>query len=324
MLLIDKICNIINVDVIVKMCLGFYIINCVCGGFVDEVVVCVVFDEGKLVGVVFDVFVDELVCENVFFGVFNFVFILYLGVFILEVQENVVLQVVEQMCDYLLDGVVWNVFNMLLISVEEVFKFVFFVWLVEQFGLFVGQFMELGIEGVWLEYVGLVVDMNVNVLIFVVLIGLFILLFQMVNMVFVLIFVKECGMQIEEVWCECQGVYEIYICLMVVIECQEWFVVGIVFGDGKLWIIQVKGINMEVEFGEYMFYIINEDKFGFIGYLGMEFGNNGVNIVMFNFGCMVVGQDVICFVEVDGLVLDVVMSQFVVVFYVKQVKLFQF
>ena len=35
--------------------------------------------------------------------------------------------------------------------------------------------------------------------------------------------------------------------------------------DGKVRLIQIKGIDMEAEFGPHMLYITNEDKPGFIG-----------------------------------------------------------
>ena len=67
-------------------------------------------------------------------------------------------------------------------------------------------------------------------------------------------------------------------------EHMERSVAGTVFSDGKPRIIQIKGIDMEAEFGPHMLYITNEDKPGFIGALGMLLGNAGVNIATFNLG----------------------------------------
>lgn len=83
--LIDGICNIFFVENFVKIKKGVCIINCVCGGLVDEEVLVEFLKFGYVVGVVFDVFVEEFVKENVFFKLLNVVCILYFGVVIIEV-----------------------------------------------------------------------------------------------------------------------------------------------------------------------------------------------------------------------------------------------
>ena len=97
-----------------------------------------------------------------------------------------------------------------------------------------------------------------------------------------------------------------------------------VFADGKPRIIQVKGINMEAELGPQMLYITNEDKPGFIGHLGMELGNSGVNIATFHLGRLAPGDDAICLVEVDGDVSAEVLARLEAVSHVKQVKALHF
>ncbi|MEO9527621.1 MAG: phosphoglycerate dehydrogenase, partial [Roseibium sp.] len=135
---------------------------------------------------------------------------------------------------------------------------------------------------------------------------------------------KERGIKVEELRREKQGAYETYMRLSVITERQERSVAGTVFGDGKPRIIQVKGINMEAELGPHMLYITNEDKPGFIGQLGMELGNSGVNIATFHLGRLAAGDDAICLVEVDGEVSRDVMSRLEAVSHVKQVKLLKF
>ena len=89
-------------------------------------------------------------------------------------------------------------------------------------------------------------------------------------------------------WTRCaqsqRGAYETYIRLTVKTDQQERSVAGTVFSDGKPRIIQIKGIDMEAEFGRHMLYVTNEDKPGFIGALGMLLGDAGVNIATFNLG----------------------------------------
>jgi D-3-phosphoglycerate dehydrogenase len=79
----------------------------------------------------------------------------------------------------------------------------------------------------------------------------------------------------------------------------ERSVAGTVFSDGKPRIIQIKGINLEAEFGQHMLYVTNADKPGFIGALGMVLGDAGVNIASFHLGRQTRGGDAIALVEID-------------------------
>ncbi len=318
--LTDKTRNIIDADAIALMRDGAFLINCARGGLVDEVAVRDALDSGKLGGAAFDVFVDEPAKENVLFGAKNFVSTPHLGASTSEAQENVALQVAEQMCDYLLSGAVSNALNMPSISAEEAPKLVPFIRLAEQLGSFAGQLTETGIKKVRLEFAGAVADLNTKALTSAALTGVLTPLLQTVNMVSAPVVARDRGIEVEEVRRDQKGAYETYIRLTVVTESQERSVAGTVFADGKPRIIQVKGINMEAELGPHMLYITNEDKPGFIGHLGMELGEAGVNIATFNLGRLAPGQDAICLVEVDGEVPQQVMDRLSAVSHVKQVK----
>ncbi len=82
-------------------------------------------------------------------------------------------------------------------------------------------------------------------------------------------------------------------------ENLERSVAGTVFSDGKPRIIQIKGIELEADFGPHMLYVTNMDKPGFIGALGMLLGNANVNIASFHLGRLAEGSDAICLVQLD-------------------------
>ncbi|MTI44953.1 D-3-phosphoglycerate dehydrogenase [Roseibium hamelinense] len=318
--LTDKTRNIIDADALSKMKRGAFLINCARGGLADETAVRAALDSGTLGGAAFDVFVDEPTKDNVLFGGLNFVSTPHLGASTKEAQENVALQVAEQMCDYLLNGAVTNALNMPSISADEAPKLTPYVKLAEQLGSFAGQLTETAIEGIRLEYAGVVAEMNTNALTAAALTGLLTPLLQTVNMVSAPSLAKNRGIEVEEIKRAQKGAYETYIRLTVLTERQERSVAGTVFADGKPRIIQVKGINMEAELGPHMLYITNEDKPGFIGHLGTELGNHEVNIATFNLGRMTAGGDAICLVEIDEPVSREVMDRLAAVSHVKQVK----
>ncbi len=96
------------------------------------------------------------------------------------------------------------------------------------------------------------------------------------------------------------------------------------FSDGKPRIIQIKGIDMEAEFGPHMLYVTNEDKPGFIGALGMLLGNAQVNIATFNLGRKAQGGEAICLVSVDEAVPAEVLKQVIALPHVKQARQLNF
>jgi D-3-phosphoglycerate dehydrogenase len=110
---------------------------------------------------------------------------------------------------------------------------------------------------------------------------------------------RERGIKVDEVKQTQRGAYETYIRVTVKTEAMERSVAGTVFSDGKPRIIQIKGIDLEAEFGPHMLYITNEDKPGFIGALGMLLGNAQVNIATFNLGRKAQGGEAICLVSID-------------------------
>jgi D-3-phosphoglycerate dehydrogenase len=120
---------------------------------------------------------------------------------------------------------------------------------------------------------------------------------------------RERGLQVDEVRQTSRGIYDSYVRLTVKAEGFERSVAGTVFSDGKPRIIQIKGINLEAEFGTHMLYVTNADKPGFIGGLGMVLGNAGVNIASFHLGRQARGGDAIALVEIDEAIPEKVLAQ---------------
>jgi len=71
------------------------------------------------------------------------------------------------------------------------------------------------------------------------------------------------------------------------------------FANGKPRIVSIHGVEIEAELSEYMLYITNEDKPGFIGALGTALGASGVNIGTFNLGRDKENKTAIALVSVD-------------------------
>jgi D-3-phosphoglycerate dehydrogenase len=145
-----------------------------------------------------------------------------------------------------------------------------------------------------------------------------------VNMVSAPIVAKERGIKVDEVKQSKRGAYESYIRITVKTAKFERSVAGTVFGDGRPRIIQIKGIELECNFGPHMLYITNNDRPGFVGKVGTLLGNAGVNMGTFHLGRIAEGGDAISIIETDGAVPQAVMDEVQKVPNVVQVRALRF
>ena len=303
----EKTKGIVNASALAKCKKGVRIINCARGGLVVEDDLFEALKSGKVAGAALDVFEVEPASTHKLFGLENVVATPHLGASTGEAQENVALQVAEQMADYLISGAVTNALNMPSISADEAPRLKPFVALAEKLGSFAGQLTDGPITGVVIEYAGEVGEMNTRALTSAALAGVLQPMLGTVNMVSAPIVARERGIKVDEVRQSQRGAYETYVRLTVRTDNLERSVAGTVFSDGKPRIIQIKGIELESDFGRYMLYVTNQDKPGFIGALGSLLGNAHVNIASFHLGRHSEGEDAICLVQIDEPVPDSVL-----------------
>jgi D-3-phosphoglycerate dehydrogenase len=161
-------------------------------------------------------------------------------------------------------------------------------------------------------YEGTPAALNTRALTQAALAGLLMPIMSGVNMVNAPVVAKERGIKVSETRRDAEGIYEGFIKVVVTMVDADGAVstrrVAGTVANGRPRLIQIKDIPMEAEFAPHMFYIVNEDKPGFIGKLGTMLGDAGVNIANFTLGRSAPGQDAICLVEVDGPVPDKVIQ----------------
>jgi D-3-phosphoglycerate dehydrogenase len=297
--------NILSADAIAKTKKGVRIINCARGGLIDEHALKAAIDNGHVAGAALDVFETEPAKDNILFGNEKVVATPHLGASTTEAQENVALQVAEQISDYLLTGAITNALNMPSISASEAQKVRPWISLAEKLGSFAGQLTGASLTGVEIIYEGTPSMLNTRALTQAALAGLLKPMLSDVNMVNAPVIAKERGVKVSETRRDAQGIYEGFIKLVVNMTDAKGSdstrrVAGTVFSDGRPRLIQIKDINLDAEFAPHMFYIVNEDKPGFIGKLGTMLGDAKVNIANFTLGRSAPGQDAIALIEVDG------------------------
>jgi D-3-phosphoglycerate dehydrogenase / 2-oxoglutarate reductase len=322
--LTDKTRDIIGAAAITRMKKGVRIINCARGGLVNEDALYDALVSKHVAGAALDVFEVEPATNHKLFTLENVIATPHLGASTGEAQENVALQVAEQMSDYLIKGAVTNALNMPSISAEEAQRLKPFVALAEKLGSFAGQLTDGLISNIVIEYAGDVGEMNTRALTSAALAGILAPQMGQVNMVSAPVVAKERGIKVDEVKQSRRGAYETYIRITVKTEKYERAVAGTVFSDGKPRIIQIKGIELECNFGPHMLYVTNKDKPGFIGAVGTVLGNAKINMATFHLGRLSEGGDAICIIETDGAVPEGVMAKVRELANVQDVKKLQF
>ena len=298
--LTEKTRNLLNQETLARCRKGVRIINCARGGLIDEDALHDALVSRHVAGAALDVFEVEPATNHRLFELENVVATPHLGASTTEAQENVALQIAEQMADYLVTGAVTNALNMPSISADEAPRLRPFVALAEKLGSFAGQLTDAAISGIVIEYAGEVGEMNTRALTSATLAGVLSAQIGLINMVSAPVVARERGIKVDEVRQTRRGAFETYMRLTVKTDEYERSVAGTVFSDGKPRIIQIKGIDLEADFGPHMLYVTNQDKPGFIGALGSLLGNAGINIASFHLGRKEEGGDAICLVEVDG------------------------
>ncbi len=322
--LTEKTRNVIDATALAKCKKGVRIINCARGGLVNEDALYDALISKHVAGAALDVFEVEPASTHKLFNLDNVVATPHLGASTGEAQENVALQVAEQMSDYLVKGAVSNALNMPSISAEEAPRLRPYVALAEKLGSFAGQLTEDPLTGIIIEYAGEVGNLNTRALTSAALAGILQAQIGMVNMVSAPVVARERGIKVDEVKQSKRGAYETYIRITVKTEKFERSVAGTVFGDGRPRIIQIKGIELECNFGPHMLYITNNDRPGFVGRVGTLLGNAGINMGTFHLGRLVEGGDAISIIETDGAVPQSVMDQVQQVPNVVQVRALRF
>jgi len=300
--LTDQTRNILSAENLAKAKRGVRIVNCARGGLIDETALKDALESGQVGGAALDVFALEPATENPLFGTPGLIATPHLGASTTEAQVNVAIQVAEQMSDLLVRGGVTNALNMPSLSAEEAPRLRPYMELAEKLGSLVGQVEGRRITGVSVEVEGAAAQLNQKPITAAVLAGLMGVYSDSVNMVNAPVLAKERGLDVREVRHDREGDYHTLVRVTVTTPDGPRSVAGTLFGNAAPRLVDMFGIAIEAELGGEMIYIVNEDVPGFIGRLGTNLGESGVNIATFHLGRREAGGEAVALVAVDGLI----------------------
>ena len=302
--------GLINKDTIAKMKDGVRIINCARGGIVNEADLFEALKSGKVAGAAFDVFEKEPPENHPLMTLDNFIATPHLGASTLEAQENVATAVAEQIVDYLIAGTVRNAVNVPSVPADQLPSLSPYINLAERMGLFTAQVIEGGLTQVTVEYSGDVSNLKLEPVTLAALKGLLTPMIQEnVNYVNAPLIAKDRGIEVKVSKSSDTREYTSLITIKVKAGAKEVSVSGTLNSKKEPRIIQVDDFPMETVPEGDMLVLMNNDKPGVIGGIGMLMGQSGVNIARMQFGREKQGGLAMSIVSVDSPISDELMDK---------------
>jgi D-3-phosphoglycerate dehydrogenase len=276
--------GIVNAASIAKMKPHVRIINCARGELIDAAALAGALHSGAVAGAGLDVFDPEpLPADSPLLSAPNLIATPHIAGSTEEAQEIVGLRIVDQLIEYLRNGVAINGVNMPAISAEQYRSVAPFVTLAERLGAFAAQIATGNPRSLRLTYTGRVAEMNTSLVRNAALAGaLNHWLTTRANVVNAMQIAAQRNLNVAEAH-DVRAVHTDTLRVELETEAGVTSVSGAdVLGRPRL--LQVDGISCEVALSGRLLYLRNLDVPGVIGHVGTVLGRNQINIANFSLG----------------------------------------
>ncbi|MCC6364253.1 MAG: phosphoglycerate dehydrogenase [Bryobacterales bacterium] len=306
--------KMLNKDAFAKMKNGVRIVNCARGELVDEAALHEAMASGKVAGAGLDVFDPEPpAAENPLLKSGSLLATPHIGGSTEEAQEIVGIRIVEQVIDYLQNGVAINAVNMPALSPEQYKTLGPYVELAERLGNFVAYVATGHPKTVRITYSGRIAELNTALLRNAGVAGVVNRsTSRRANLVNSMGLAADRGWSVVESHDQRTGHMD-SIRLELETDKGNTFVEGaVVLGRPRL--LTIDGIYCEAMLSGHLIYMMNEDVPGVIGHVGNVLGRNKVNIANFTLGREESGEagkplKAIALVETDEAVPEALLAQ---------------
>lgn len=276
--------GMINASTIATMKDGVRIINCARGELVNQADLLEALNSGKVAGAGLDVFDPEPPKEGEpLLAAANLIATPHIGGSTEEAQEIVGIRIVQQMIEYLRNGVAINAVNMPALSPEQYRSVEPWLAVAERLGVFASYVAEGNPTAVRITYRGKIASMNTQLMSYAGLAGVLNRsLEQNANIVNAMVIAKGRGLAITESY-ESRATSSDSILLELTTGRGTTTVEGtLVLGKPRL--IQAEGITCEAGLTGHIVFMKNSDVPGVIGHVGTVLGRNSINIANFALG----------------------------------------
>ncbi|MDR3256650.1 MAG: phosphoglycerate dehydrogenase [Endomicrobium sp.] len=313
--------EIINADAIKKMKDGVRIINCARGPIVNEKDLSNALKSGKVKGAALDVFSKEPPEDWTIVETDNVVVTPHLAASTEEAQVKIAQEMSEVIVDFFTKGLIRNAINVPTVDWETYKKMMPYVELASKIGSFQGQITEGGIQEIEVSYCGTLTNFNTSSLTVAYLQGLLSPILDIkINFVNAPVIAKERGIKIKETTIHDAQDYSGLIVAEVKTDKGKISVSGTLFSDKNPRIVNINSLNVDIVPADGKILIINDDKPGVVGNVGVVLGDNNVNIAGMNVGRKTIGGEALTIIEVDSTVSNEIIEKLSKVQGVKKVK----
>ncbi len=311
--------NIIDAKKLKIMKKSSYIINTARGGLINEKDLFRALVDKSIAGAALDVFENEPLKNSPFFELDNIILTPHLGASTREAQDNAAIQIAEQMSAFFNNGSIINSINMTSVSGQEKRSLEPYLDLCNKLGSFAGQLTETAVKAITIELEGTAAMLNKDLLTRSLVnnfLGSFIDNINSINAIDV---AKDRNIRVSTLINNETSEYNSLIRLMITTERRTRSLAGSIFG-GKSRIVEIKGINIDAELGNFNIYITNEDKVGVISEITNILAENNINIATFNLGRVTKDGDAVSMIQTDQLCSENVIEKLRKIKNVNQVK----
>ncbi len=276
--------NLLSAEAFARMKPGVCIVNCARGELLDVVALKEAMDVGQVAGAALDVFTPEPPApEFPLFTLDKVIATPHIGGSTEEAQEIVGVRIVEQLIEYLKNGVAINAVNMPAMSPEQFRAVAPYIGLAERLGAFAAHIAEGNPKAVRLVYLGRIADGNTHLVRNAGLAGVLNRwLSSRANVVNAMQIAAQRGLSVDERHDNRAG-HSDSIRLELATDSGATTVEGAVVLE-KPRLIQVDGIYCETPLAGHLTFMKNNDVPGVIGHVGTVLGRNNINIANFSLG----------------------------------------
>lgn len=319
--------KMINIEAIQQMKKSVYLINCARGGVICEKSLIRALENNQIGGVALDVFESEPFENQTLLNFDNVVLTPHLGASTTEAQENVAIDVVTQVKNYLIHNKLKNAVNFRSVSSEVLKKTAHYIQLAEKIG-FLSSFLapqNQKIDEIEVHYLGQLTQMSCHHLISFFAKGFLKHSFaESVNEVNALFLLKERGIKTTEVYSNEEKDF-VHSIRMVLKSKNEPIlsIQGSDFGKDSR-IVRINNFHVDlIPEGEVLF-CRNKDVPGFVGEIGNILGEYGINIADLTIGRLGKGESALTVLNVDTQIFEEVLQKIVSLDKVKEAILVTF
>ncbi len=318
--------NLINKENIAKMKDGVYIVNCARGGIVNEEDLYEALKSGKVQAAALDVFEKEPPASTKLFELDNIVVTPHLGASTEEAQIKIAQEVSSMLIDFFVNGVIRNAVNIPALDKKSYEKIEPYIELLEKMGKFQSYIISGGIKEIYIQYIGNIFQ-QVNTYI---LTSAYVKSFLSnmidlpINYVNALTIAKERGIAIKETKIPEGKEYREYINVQVNDGKSLTSISGVVFAQKDYRIVEINGIDSDIEPEGDVILVFNDDKPGIIGKIGTLLGEQNINIARMFVVRKSIGGEAMTFVNVDSDISQEIIKKLTAIAGIKTVKFIKF